>query len=502
MRTTQPPSGSPALLQHLRERGKSRENRAADQITRFAGSMKFVYIHLIWFSLWIALGVEEYPFGLLTMIVSLEAIFLSTFVMISQNRADEKRQVIADEAWRTVQQKSTRTNSSSASPPRPSSSPSRSTRRATEDAVDMNRPQHPSPRLSTLVSSGWHPVEPPRRPVLFVNPRSGDGAATRNRVVEQAHERGVRAVTLDVGDDLRTRALEAVADGADALGMAGGDGSLATVAAVAAAHGLPFVCVPAGTRNHFAKDLGVDRRDVAGALDAFTDGVERLIDVGEVNGRIFLNNVSLGIYGEAVQLAGYRDTKVRTLAETAHSVLAPTGAHSGASPHRRHRTRARTARGRPRLQQRLRVDGPRPRDSTHALRRPAGNPGARHTRRDATPSGPSMERPTPAGPCPRDRPRRHRRRGRRALRPPGRSPSALRHCGSGSQRGIQERHRQPGQLQRLSSRAIGNHCHNVRCAPVAMTGAAALQVQKPCSTRRPTRSTGLPHRQILSPRPT
>jgi diacylglycerol kinase family enzyme len=107
--------------------------------------------------------------------------------------------------------------------------------------------------------------------------------------------------------------------------MAGGDGSLATVAAVAAAHGLPFVCVPAGTRNHFAMDLGVDRRDVAGALDAFTDGVERLIDVGEVNGRIFLNNVSLGIYGEAVQLAGYRDTKVRTLAETAHHVLAPTG---------------------------------------------------------------------------------------------------------------------------------------------------------------------------------
>lgn len=95
---------SPALLLHLRERGKRRENRAADQVTRFAGSMKFVYIHAIWFSLWIGLGVEDYPFGLLTMIVSLEAIFLSTFVMISQNRADERRQVIADEAWRTVQE--------------------------------------------------------------------------------------------------------------------------------------------------------------------------------------------------------------------------------------------------------------------------------------------------------------------------------------------------------------------------------------------------------------
>ena len=94
---------SPALLRHLRERGQRRENRVADQITRFAGSMKFVYLHAVWFTLWICLGIEHYPFGLLTMIVSLEAIFLSTFVMISQNRADEKRQVIADEAWQTVQ---------------------------------------------------------------------------------------------------------------------------------------------------------------------------------------------------------------------------------------------------------------------------------------------------------------------------------------------------------------------------------------------------------------
>ena len=95
---------NPALLRHLQERGKSRENRAADQITRFAGSMTFVYLHAVWFSLWIGLGAEDYPFGLLTMIVSLEAIFLSTFVMISQNRADEKRQVIADQQWRTVQE--------------------------------------------------------------------------------------------------------------------------------------------------------------------------------------------------------------------------------------------------------------------------------------------------------------------------------------------------------------------------------------------------------------
>ncbi|MFG1813425.1 DUF1003 domain-containing protein [Kribbella sp. NPDC049174] len=104
MRATHSVPVSPALLRHLRERSTRRENRVADQITLFAGSMKFVYIHAIWFSLWIGLGLEDYPFGLLTMIVSLEAIFLSTFVMISQNRADEKRQVIADEAWRTVQE--------------------------------------------------------------------------------------------------------------------------------------------------------------------------------------------------------------------------------------------------------------------------------------------------------------------------------------------------------------------------------------------------------------
>jgi uncharacterized membrane protein len=95
---------NPALLAHAEERAKSVQNRIADQITAFAGSMWFVYIHIIWFSCWIGLGVEKYPYGLLTMIVSLEAIFLSTFVMISQNRADAKRQVVADLEWKTVQE--------------------------------------------------------------------------------------------------------------------------------------------------------------------------------------------------------------------------------------------------------------------------------------------------------------------------------------------------------------------------------------------------------------
>ena len=99
-----PTTANPALLQHAEERRKSTENRVADQITRFAGSMRFVYIHTIWFAAWIGFRVEPYPFGLLTMIVSLEAIFLSTFVMISQNRADAKRQVVADLQWQTVQE--------------------------------------------------------------------------------------------------------------------------------------------------------------------------------------------------------------------------------------------------------------------------------------------------------------------------------------------------------------------------------------------------------------
>jgi uncharacterized membrane protein len=95
------------LLEHAKQRAENVQNRIADQITTFAGSMWFVYIHIVWFSCWIGLGVEKYPYGLLTMIVSLEAIFLSTFVMISQNRADAKRQVIADAQWKTVQEEET-----------------------------------------------------------------------------------------------------------------------------------------------------------------------------------------------------------------------------------------------------------------------------------------------------------------------------------------------------------------------------------------------------------
>ena len=152
-----------------------------------------------------------------------------------------------------------------------------------------------NPSKLHLSRYGWRPADPPRRPVLFINPRSGGGKAARAGLAERTRDTAIETVTLAPGQDLAALAGEAAAAGADVLGMAGGDGSLAVVAAVAAAHGIPFVCVPAGTRNHFALDVGVDRRDLTGALDAFTEGVERRIDTAEVNGRMFLNNVSLGI---------------------------------------------------------------------------------------------------------------------------------------------------------------------------------------------------------------
>src|SRR5438094_698912 len=127
---------------------------------------------------------------------------------------------------------------------------------------------------------------------------------------------GAATIALGAGDALETLARDAVARGADGLAMAGGDGSQAIVAAIAAEHGLPYSCVPAGTRNHFALDLGVDRDDVVGALDAFVNGGERVVDLAEVNGRVFVNNVSIGLYADAVQRSGYRDAKLRTLLDT------------------------------------------------------------------------------------------------------------------------------------------------------------------------------------------
>jgi diacylglycerol kinase family enzyme len=169
------------------------------------------------------------------------------------------------------------------------------------------------------------PAPAPLHPVLFFNPRSGGGKAERFKLGDEARARGIDAVELKPGADLETLVRGAIGRGADALAMAGGDGSQAIVAAVAAEHGLPYACIPAGTRNHFALDLGVDRDDVVGSLDAFIDGSERTVDLGEVNGRVFVNNVSLGLYADAVQREGYRDAKLRTLLDTVPDVLGPDG---------------------------------------------------------------------------------------------------------------------------------------------------------------------------------
>ncbi len=152
----------------------------------------------------------------------------------------------------------------------------------------------------------------PRRSVLLCNPWSGGGKVERFGLVELAERQGVEVVMLDHGLDLEQLARDAVARGADCLGMAGGDGSQALVASIAVEHDLPFVCVSAGTRNHFALDLGLNRDDPRESVTAFTDGEERRVDFATVGDRLFVNNVSLGIYATVVQESDYRDAKLET----------------------------------------------------------------------------------------------------------------------------------------------------------------------------------------------
>ena len=178
-------------------------------------------------------------------------------------------------------------------------------------------------RLAFRVHVDLPRAQRPQHPVLFFNPRSGGGKAARFHVAREARRRGIEPIELRQGDDLEELVRDAVFDGADALAMAGGDGSQAIVAMVAAELGLPYACIPAGTRNHFALDLGVDRDDVVGALDAFVDGGERQVDLAEVNDRVFVNNVSLGLYADAVQRPGYREAKLQTLLDTVPDVLGP-----------------------------------------------------------------------------------------------------------------------------------------------------------------------------------
>lgn len=165
-----------------------------------------------------------------------------------------------------------------------------------------------------------------RRAVLIMNLKSGGGKAERFRLADECRARGIEPVVLRRGDDLIQLAQDAIGRGAEVIGMAGGDGSQAAVASVAARHQIPHVCIPAGTRNHFALDLGLDRDDVVGALDAFADGVERQIDLATVNGRTFVNNCSLGLYAEVVQSPRYRDAKLKTAADVLPDLLGPQAA--------------------------------------------------------------------------------------------------------------------------------------------------------------------------------
>ena len=193
----------------------------------------------------------------------------------------------------------------------------------------------------------------PARPVLFYNPKSGGGKAERFRLADEARARDIEPIELELGTDLEQLVRAAVAEGADGLAMAGGDGSQAIVAEVASELGLPYACIPAGTRNHFALDLGVDRDDVVGALDAFVDGGEHVVDLAEVNGRVFVNNVSLGLYAEAVQRKGYREAKLKTILDTMPDTLGPEGQGLDLRWTRARRQRTLVRRGDPRLQQSL-----------------------------------------------------------------------------------------------------------------------------------------------------
>jgi diacylglycerol kinase family enzyme len=157
----------------------------------------------------------------------------------------------------------------------------------------------------------------PNRPGLIVNPRSGDGRAAAIDLIHTAQRLGIETVTLQPGDDLAYRAERLVVEGCDHMLMAGGDGSLAIVAQVAMARDIPFSCVPVGTRNHFAMDLGLDRSRPLQSLDAALDGVERLIDVGTVAGQLFLNNVSFGLYPRAISDPDYRSHRARSIVDAA-----------------------------------------------------------------------------------------------------------------------------------------------------------------------------------------
>jgi diacylglycerol kinase family enzyme len=172
-----------------------------------------------------------------------------------------------------------------------------------------------------------HRARHPKHAFLIMNPRSGGGKVGRFGLARKAAALGAEVAVLDGPDyvDVAELAETAVARGADLLGVAGGDGTQALVAGVAARHDLPFLCISAGTRNHFAMDLGLDRDDPATCLDGLTDGVERRIDLGRIGTRTFVNNASFGVYAEIVRSPAYRDDKRGTTLNLLPDLLAGDG---------------------------------------------------------------------------------------------------------------------------------------------------------------------------------
>jgi diacylglycerol kinase family enzyme len=166
------------------------------------------------------------------------------------------------------------------------------------------------------------PVDKARNGVLFMNLKSGGGKAERFHLVDECRARGIEPVVLEAGQDW-VAVIRETAPKHDVVGMAGGDGSQALVGSIAAELGLPMVVVPAGTRNHLALDLGLDRDDVVGALDAYGDAVERPMDLADVNGKVFVNNVSLGVYAAIVRSPEYRDAKVDTSLAALPKIFGP-----------------------------------------------------------------------------------------------------------------------------------------------------------------------------------
>src|ERR1700750_875136 len=169
-----------------------------------------------------------------------------------------------------------------------------------------------------------YPAEPPaRRPYLIMNPKSGDGKVEKVDPSSKAEALLAELFLLGGSEhvDVAVVARKAVAQGADLLGVAGGDGTQALVAGIAAAHGIPFVVISAGTRNHFALDLGLDREDPSACLDALSDGVELRVDLGKINGQTFVNNASFGAYAEVVETPAYRGDKLNTTLTTLPDLL-------------------------------------------------------------------------------------------------------------------------------------------------------------------------------------